>query len=136
MKGDPPDDLDFSNTEAFRRVVFPEFKSTIIGVLETGHTKQRDEELGQKRTCRGVCCKNILIVLVLLITSHNISDLSAADARIRLPLLDQQILVMGEEHSSSLSSLAMPLVSKSQITQLPSLHPADSIDQISKSSTL
>jgi hypothetical protein len=56
--------------------------------------------------------------------------LSAADTRIRLPHFDQQILVMGEEHSSSRSSLAMPLVSKSQITQLPSLHPADSVVQI------
>jgi hypothetical protein len=55
--------------------------------------------------------------------------LSAADTRIRLPHFDQHILVMGEEQSLSRSSLAMPLVSKSQITQLPSLQPADSIYQ-------
>ena len=41
------------------------------------------------------------------------------------------MLVMGEEHSSSRRILAMPLVSKSQITQLPSLHPTSgSIEQI------
>jgi len=55
--------------------------------------------------------------------------LSAADTRIRLPHFDQQTLVIGDEQSLSRSSLAMPRVSKSQITQLPSLHPTDLIGQ-------
>ena len=124
--------LHVSKTETLSKVVFPVFRSTIIGAHERGHAKQRDgvEDPGWRRACRGVCCKTIRVIFLLLITSHNINDLSAADTRIWWPYFDQQMLVMGEEHSSSRRILAMPLVSKSQITQLPLLHPAGSIEQL------
>ena len=57
-------------------------------------------------------------------TSQSVNDLSVAEASKRWPYLDQDTLVIGAVQSLSRNSLASPLVSKSQITQLPFEHPA------------
>jgi hypothetical protein len=50
--------------------------------------------------------------------------LSVAAESKRCPHFDQLTLVIGAPESLSYNSLATPLVSKSQITHVPSVHPA------------
>lgn len=115
-----------SGTETGSIVVFPVFKSTIMGANDTGHAKQIDgiEEPGYSRACRGVCCKVVRVIFSPLTTSHSVNDLSAADTRMQWPYFDQHTLVTAALQSSSRNSFATPLVSKSQIMQLPSEQPA------------
>lgn len=115
-----------SGTAIGRMLVLPVLRSTIMGADERGHARQRDgmEEPGCRRACSGVCWRTIRVIFSPLRTSQSVNDLSAADTSIRWPYFDQQTLVIAATHSLSLSSFAIPLVSKSQITQLPSEHPA------------
>lgn len=104
----------------------PEFKSTIMGADDRGHARHRDgvEEPGCRRACNAVCWSDIRVIFSPLRTSQSVSDLSADETRIRWPYFDQQTLVIAATHSLSRISFAIPLVSKSQMTQLPSEHPA------------
>lgn len=115
-----------SGIETGSIVMLPATKSTIMGADDIGHAKQIDgvEEPGCSRACIEVCCKVVRVIFSPLTTFQSVNDLSAADIRMQWPYFDQQTLVTAAPQSLSRSSLAMPLVSKSQITQFPSEQPA------------